>query len=150
MQQKLMVRIIFSEDFWDNKEVREKIKNYITQSYKDITFHTDKIIISNIGVIFQKGQFNIINFLKTPKISKKTRIETYVTTFEGIKVGNLFKNIFFFEPIGCELTLLGAMQYRILNNPLEKEFKIDIGKICGEESVRFIRISSFSYKISII
>jgi hypothetical protein len=145
-----MVRAIFSDDYRDDETIRKKIKKYIMESYKCMNLDVTKSETSDKLVIFQKGQYDAVKGIEIPKVSEKTRVETYVTDFEGIKVGELFSKKIRFDPIECEMTLLGAIQYRISKKILEKDYKVDIGQYCGEESIRLIRISTFSYDIKTI
>lgn len=130
--------------------VRQEIKTRLIDSYHNMTTHEEVVKINKAIIIFRHGRISDIQSLLP--IYGDYRVESYTTIFEGLNVHHLFNDLWTFNPAPCEITLIGAIQYRIRRYDPE-EYQIDIGKMCGEQSVRLIRISDYIYtskKITIL
>lgn len=135
-------RIFIPQHLVFDNLVRQTIKTHLIESYNNMTTREETIKINKNAIIFHHGRTDDIKTLSP--IQGDYWVETYTTTFEGLHIHRLFNDLWWFHPAPCELTLIGAMQYRISRyNP--DEYQINIGKMCGEQSVRLIRISDYIY-----
>jgi len=144
MNNRFITRIFIPIKINKKSRVRSEIKTRLLESYYDISTREEKVMIDGSILFFQHGLENDIEKLPYPPIEYNYKFEKYITSFEGIHSKKLFRTLWEFIPVQCEISLIGAIQYRIKHRD-QVEYHIDIGEICGEESLRLIRISEYDY-----
>lgn len=145
MNNRYVTRVFVPATKIKENSVRQAVKEHLFHSYQDMSTHDEEITIKDARLLFQHGIERDILTLPFPILEEEYRIEVYTTSFEGLHANRLFDSVWSFRPIMCEMNYVGAVQYRIKNKDLPN-YSIDIGEMCGEESVRLIRISEYTYR----
>lgn len=145
METGFITQVFIPPDIFHDNLVRQEIKTRLIDSYHNMKTREEVVKINKTIIIFRYGRVSDVRSLL--EINGDYRVESYITIFEGLNAHRLFNSLWLFIPAPCEITLIGAVQYRIRReNP--DEYQVDIGKICGEQSIRLIRISDYIYNLS--